>query len=390
VTGHTSRDTLFNVSSTPLARRVARLFCIGFDGVSVGPDVQQLIDRRVGSVIFFKRNVGTAQQLADLSRALKERAKGPLLINIDQEGGRVLRVVDGATPIPSMRLVGQVDDVNLTREVGRILAREMRACHIDQVNAPVLDVDTNAGNPVIGTRSFGRTPELVARHGVALIDGIQSEGVAACGKHFPGHGDTATDSHWTLPKLPHSMERLNEVELPPFQAAVSAGVAAIMTAHVMYEPLDPTYPATMSAKILKTIVRDRMGFNGVVISDDLEMKAITDHFGIDRAVVSGALATVDLFPVAHSAELQNRAIDALLHAVERGDVPEHLIDAANSRLDALCAKYVRPATPGPVSTVLGSPAHRRITDELLRRAETIDANGADPTAVMDQIALKKP
>lgn len=374
-----------------LERQVARMFCIGFDATEVTPEVAALIDRGVGSVIFFKRNIASAQQAADLAADLKERARGPLMINVDQEGGRVLRLHDRATPVPSMRVVGQVDDVNLTREVGRVLAREMRAVNIDQVNAPVLDVDTNPANPVIGSRSFGRTPELVSRHGVALLEGIQSEGVAACGKHFPGHGDTAQDSHWTLPRLPHSMERLERVELAPFQAAVDAGIASLMTAHVMYEPLDPTYPATMSVRLLREIVRDRMGYQGVVISDDLEMKAITDHYGVEQAVIRGAQAWVDLFPVAHTAELQNKAIDALIHAVERGEVDRGLIDAANRRLDKLMADYCRPAVRGPVSDVLGCDAHREVVDEILRRAGQQGARtaGEDPTAAMDEITRKR-
>ena len=144
--------------------------------------------------------------------------------------------------------------------------------------APVLDVDTNPENPVIGSRSFGRTPELVSELGVALAEGLESVGVAACGKHFPGHGDTQQDSHLELPRLAHSLERLEQVELAPFAAAIAAGIPALMTAHVIFEPLDPVYPATMSRAVLHGLLREKLGYDGLVVSDDLEMRAIADHY----------------------------------------------------------------------------------------------------------------
>src|SRR5437016_6790227 len=184
------------------------------------------------------------------------------------------------TLVPSMREVGQAGDEKLAYEVGRVLARELRAVNFDMNLAPVLDVDTNPGNPVISSRSFGGSSELVTKLGVAVLRGLQQNGVAACAKHFPGHGDTNKDSHKELPTLAgHDLPRLLRVELPPFEAAIHAGVASVMTAHVIYAPIDSANPGTMSAAILEGLLRKRLGFDGLVLSDDMQMKAIADHFG---------------------------------------------------------------------------------------------------------------
>jgi beta-N-acetylhexosaminidase len=369
------------------------MFCIGFDGYHMPPEVAELIDRGVGSVILFKRNFSSPQQALELTASLKERAgTRPLLINVDQEGGRVMRLTAaaGATPIPSMRILGRANDLDLTRQIGQILAREMRAINIDQVNAPVLDVDTNPANPVIADRSFGPSPELVSRHGVALLQGIQGESVAACGKHFPGHGDTAQDTHFSLPHLPHDLDRMERIELPPFRAAIHAGVAAIMSAHLIYDRLEPAgLPATMSAPIMQGILRDHLGFTGVTYTDDLEMRAIHDNFGIGQVVRSVANASVDVLCVCHTPALQSQAIDELVQAVERGQVKRELIEAANRRLDTLASRYYRPPVRGKVSPIIGCDAHQRIVDRIHELAGSPATTSPDPTAVMDHLVKQK-
>ena len=364
-----------------LERAVARMFCVGFPGLEPPRDFASLVDRGVSGAILFKRNVESPAQFAALCGKLKRDAGRPFLTSIDQEGGRVMRLRDPFTPVPTMRAVGQAGDPALARKLGEVLGRELRAVNVDVDFAPVLDVDTNPANPVIGDRSFGRTPQLVSKLGCALLEGLQAAGVAACGKHFPGHGDTAQDSHVDLPRLPHTLARLAEVELPPFEAAIRAGVASIMTAHVIFEPLDPKYPATMSRPAMDGILRDRMGFDGVVISDDLEMKAIADHFGLEEAVVRGANAGVDLFLVCHHAEVQHRAIDLLVKAVERGDVPRSRIDEAGRRVSTLVSRYVKPALDGPLPALIGCAAHREVCDEVRRRSEAV-AVGRDPTEAL--------
>ena len=247
---------------------------MGFHGTSPSPEVLELIARGVGGVILFSRNLVDAEQVAELTGALKRAAGRPLLVSIDQEGGRVarLRAAHGFTELPPMRRLGERGDERLAFEAGALLGRELRAVGIDQDYAPVVDVDTNPLNPVIGDRSFSRDPERVGRLGAALARGLQSAGVAACAKHFPGHGDTSQDSHHVLPRLPHPLERLEAVELRPFTALARAGVAAVMTAHVVFEPLDPRAAGHPLAAGAGACCAETCGFEGACVSDDLEMK----------------------------------------------------------------------------------------------------------------------
>lgn len=331
-----------------LERAIARMFCVGFDGPRMNNDLQELLERGVSSVILFSRNYESPAQLAELAWRIKTAADRPIMICVDQEGGRVQRFREPFTTIPSMRELGRARDAEAVRRVGRVIARELRAVNIDMNLAPVMDVDSNPDNPVIGERSLGRDPEIVAELGCALIDGLQqrehARGLAACAKHFPGHGDTSLDSHLDLPQVAHGHERLERLELPPFRAAIGAQVAAIMCAHVMFDALDAQFPATMSERIIRDLLRGKMKFEGVVCSDDLEMKAIIDHFGIEEAVLRGAVAGLDLFMVCKDHELQHRAIDALIGAVKRGEIAEKIVMQANRRLEALFDAYVRPGS----------------------------------------------
>jgi beta-N-acetylhexosaminidase len=358
----------------------ARMFCVGFDGPAVPDHVPELLRRGVSGAVLFRRNVeGPTEQIAGLCRDLKTRAGRPFLICIDQEGGRVQRLREPFTNIPSMRALGRTGDEALARELGRVLARELRAVNIDMDLAPVLDIDTNPANPVIADRSLGSTPELVTRLGLALIDGLQCEGVAACAKHFPGHGDTAQDSHHDLPRLPHAMQRLESVELVPFAAAAQAGVASIMTAHVVFDPLDREFPVTMSPAVLTGILRDRLGYDGVIISDDLEMKAIAAHFDIAEVVTRGTNAGVDLFTIGHDSAVQNRAIDALIRAVESGRVSRDRLAESALRLNRLCHGFLRPPLERVPPGVIGSPEHKAIVDRIAGAAPGDAAAGRDPT-----------
>ncbi|HYE17204.1 MAG TPA: beta-N-acetylhexosaminidase [Tepidisphaeraceae bacterium] len=357
----------------PSTHDVAHLFLVGFDGHTVSPGVRALIDLGVAGVILFGRNVESPRQVAELCGEIKRLAGRPILICIDQEGGRVRRLREGFTAVPSMRAVGATGDERLAHEIGAVLGRELRAVNIDVDLAPSVDVDTNPANPVIGDRSFGASPELVARMGAAVIRGIQDQGVAACAKHFPGHGDTAQDSHAELPRLPHAIERLRAVELPPFRAAVEAGVAMVMTSHVVFEPVDPLLPATLSAAVIGGVLRREMGFDGVVVSDDLEMEAIAANFSVDEVVTRGAGAGVDLLAVCHDEELQHRAIEALGAAVRLGAVSEERVAHANRRVGRLMDRYARGARAFD-ATVLGCEEHRAV---VARVGKAVD--GTDPT-----------
>lgn len=330
---------------TGLERAAARMICVGFDGLTVPASLAELIGRGVRAVVLLGRNYQDPDQLSSLCSEIKSLTDEPVLICIDQEGGRVQRLGPPFTILPAMREIGLRGDVEEARALGRLMARELRAVHIDMNLAPVLDVDSNPANPVIGERSFGADPQLVADMGCALIEGLQSEGVAACGKHFPGHGDTSVDSHFELPVLDHDRARLERIELAPFAAAIQTGVAAIMTSHILFRALDRKVPATMSRPIIEGLLRNHLGFDGVVVSDDLEMSAIADHFGIDQAVVRGAAAGVDLFLICHRTERQHAALDTLTRAIAEGALPWTQVEQGKRRLDELMARFVRSGDP---------------------------------------------
>jgi beta-N-acetylhexosaminidase len=325
----------------------ARLLCVGFEGPTVNAPLREVIARGVRSVILFARNFENPAQLKRLCADIKSLApRGErILICVDHEGGRVVRFDRGFTPIPYMREIGAAGDETAARHIGRTMARELRAAGIDLNLAPVLDVDSNPANPVIGHRSFSRDPQIVARLSCAMIEGMQAapsvnERVAACGKHFPGHGDTSVDSHFELPRLPHDLKRLREVELVPFAAAMRANVASIMTAHVMFEALDREAPATMSKAAIDGVLRRDLGFDGVVISDDLEMKAIADHFGVENGAIRAVTAGVDLVMCCHTPQRQHAVIDALTNAAADGAISRDRVVESIRRLDALRERYV--------------------------------------------------
>lgn len=324
------------------------MVCVGFDGTAVSDDLRRLMARGVRAVILFSRNFQSRAQLAALTAEIKDTggpnaAAARTLVCTDHEGGRVQRFRDGFSAMFPLRELARTHSPADVRALGQAVAAELRGVNIDMNLAPVLDVDSNPANPVIGPRSFGSDPKLVAALGAAMIEGLQSAGVAACGKHFPGHGDTTIDSHLDLPRLSHDRHRLAQIELPPFIAAIRAGVAAIMTVHIVFDAVDSSAPATMSRTVIADLLRDELNFAGVVISDDLEMKAIIDHFGVEDAVTRGAAAGVDLFLICHTPDLQHRAIDAIVRGVERGLIPRDQVAAANVRLDRLFGQFVQPA-----------------------------------------------
>lgn len=321
---------------------------VGFHGHEASSDVKRLIrDFGVGHVILFSRNVDGPEQLAELVRELQSLARAaghdlPLLVAVDQEGGRVARLRAPWTRWPPLRAVGRAGSEDLARKVGAALAAELKACGIRLDFAPVMDVDTNPANPIIGDRSLGDDPSLVARLGVAIIEGLQEGGVAACAKHFPGHGDTDKDSHVDLPVIDHPRSRLEDVELRPFRAAVAAGVATVMTAHVLVRELDDKLPASLSPNVVGRILRDDMSFQGVVVADDLEMKAVAARWAPGPAAVLAAKAGCDLLPLCADHDSQVLAIEGLVRAVEAEEIPWTDLDAASLRIRRLKEAYLMP------------------------------------------------
>ncbi len=346
---------------------IPSLFCIGLPGPELDDSTRRLLDRGVGGVILFARNVRSPEQVARLCHDLKAYAGRPLLITIDQEGGRVARLREGFTAIPAMRDLGATGDGALGREVGRVLGRELKAVGIDLNFAPVMDVDSNPANPVIGTRSLARDPETVARLGVALAQGMQEVGVAACAKHFPGHGDTDTDSHLALPRLGHGMDRLKAVELLPFRAAIAGGVASIMSAHVVFEALDSGVPGTLSKKVMTDLLAGEMGFGGLRISDCMEMKAIANGqgwCGVVGASVKALQAGVDLVLISHGHDLAHAAMDAAEKALNAGELAHARVADAEARLKVVLECYAVKAQAAPDLSCLNGAAHREVAARI--------------------------
>lgn len=354
----------------------------GFDGLALPAAISaRLSEGRLAGTIFFRRNITDPAQVRDLCAAVLAAAKLTPLIALDQEGGRVTRLRDPVVTLPSARTLGVIDDRTLTYDLHRALAEELAAIGINFNLAPVCDVDSNPANPVIGDRAFGRSAAVVAGHATAAIAGLQAGSVLACAKHFPGHGDTATDSHHELPVLPHGLDRLEEVELAPFRAAIAAGVDAVMTAHVRFDALDATVPATLSHAVMTTLLRDDLarGTDLVVVSDDLLMRAVSDRWPVEESAILAVSAGCDLLLICSDPDAQDRAHCAL---------------AARSRADGAFAERLRLAaervarlrgriTPRIVSAAaLGSIWQRPIRRALLERLAAVQnpsAAGVDPT-----------
>ena len=350
---------------TPLARLAGQLLSVGFEGTTADDELRaRIAASEVGGVMLFRPNIAGPGQLAGLVADLRGAAPGdlPLLVSIDQEGGLVQRLRAPATVWPPMLSVGGAGDVGRTAAVGRALGEELAAVGVGWNFAPVLDVHTNPANPVIGNRSFGTSPDAVARHALAFWRGLREAGVVGCGKHYPGHGDTMTDSHHELPVVPHDIERLRKVELAPFASAARAGVEAFMTAHVMYPALDPDRPATLSRRIATEVLRGDLGFRGVLVSDDLNMKAVAARYSIEELAVQAIEAGCDHLLARVPEDKQRAAFEAILHAAEARSAFRTRVEEAAARVAALKAACTVPL-PAPAAmlpSLLGTPAHKAL------------------------------
>lgn len=333
--------------------------------------------------MLFRPNIGTPGEVAALVGALRHAAPGdsPMLVSVDQEGGLVQRLRHPLTVWPDMFSVGAMRDPALTERVGQALGDELAALGIGWDLAPVLDVHTNPANPVIGNRAFGTTVEDVTTHALAFWRGLRAAGLAGCGKHFPGHGDTHVDSHLDLPVVAHDEARLRRVELAPFAAAAAAGVEAIMTAHVLFPALDPDRPATLSPRILDGLLRREMGFRGVIVSDDLGMKAVADRWSIEELAVQILMAGADHLLIRADEARQQAAFEALVRAGEsRSDVRTRIEESA-ARFVAM-KRAVRVGLPAPAPSLpalLGTPAHQALAAGI-RKADIASAADASPVA----------
>jgi beta-N-acetylhexosaminidase len=312
----------------------------------------------VGGVMLFSPNIANPAQVAGLVQSLRQASpeNSPLVVSVDQEGGRVQRLRSPLTVWPDMARVAAAGDVQRTRAVGSALGGELAVLGIGWNFAPVLDVLTNPRNPVIGNRSFGARPDVVTDHALSFWRGLRDAGVLGCGKHFPGHGDTDTDSHLELPTVAHGEDRLRAIELAPFAAAARAGMQAMMTAHVRYPAWDAKLPATLSRRIAHTILRDELGFAGMLVSDDLGMRAVADHFPVEDLVVESLLAGVDHFLIREPEERQLRAYQALVKAGESKPEVHRRIEESAARVARFKSNLVvpMPAPADDLARLLGT------------------------------------
>ncbi len=364
----------YNVGVPASIRRdIGQLLIGSFAATTIPAELRALArEFQLGGVILFSRNIEAPEQVAELSRDAQHLAPElPLWVSVDQEGGRVARLRAPFTEWPPMATLGRSGDPALATRFAAALAAELKAVGITLDYAPVLDIHTNPKNPVIGDRALAETAELVATLGAAIVGGLQDNGVAACGKHFPGHGDTSVDSHLDLPVVEHPPDRVRRVEFVPFREAIRAGVAFIMTAHVLVPSLDEEKPATLSPRIVRALLRDELGYEGVILSDDLEMKAIAKTYAVPDAAVEAIAAGCDgLLICSGSVEVQAVTLEALVHAVEEGRIPYKRLEDAMARQRRAKERFLAtPVTPGTSSAlrhVLGRDEHRRIADEMAR------------------------
>lgn len=361
-------------------RQLGQLLWIGFEDAAISAELRESIARgRCGGVTLFHRNLVHREvdgeslleidPLVELNRQLHEAAsagEAPVLISVDQEGGRVQRFRAPATRWPPMLALSATGDRAgaLAEKVGRAMGLELAALGIDVNFAPVLDVHTNEANPVIGDRAFATEPERAAELGLAFARGLASAQVIGCAKHFPGHGDTETDSHLALPRVSADRERIESVELAPFARAATAGVPMVMTAHVIFDALDPSLPATLSPRVVGDLLRGELGYRGVVVSDDLDMAAIADHWGIAEAAERAILAGCDVLLLCRDAGHQIEAYEGLIRAAERRAELRGRIEAAARRVDALKRSHFSRLREHQGLEVIGCAEHQALAAEL--------------------------
>jgi beta-N-acetylhexosaminidase len=364
------------MSLRDIRRHIGQLAIAGFAGETIPPDLRSLArDFDLGGIILFARNVVAPEQVSEIARAAQTLAgELPLWVSVDQEGGRVARLKAPFTVWPPMLTLGRSGDTALAERFARSLAVELKAVGISLDYTPVLDIHTNPKNPVIGDRALAERADDVARLGRTIITTLQHAGIAACGKHFPGHGDTSTDSHHELPLIEHPPDRLEAVELVPFRAAVEAQVASIMTAHILIPALDEERPATLSPVVVDGLLKKKLGYGGLVLSDDLEMRAISGRYGIPDATVAAIAAGCDaVLMCGASQEPQAAALEALIHAVEAGTLPLKRVEDALARHRRVKERFLAPACPTPLSgsalkAALGRDEHQAVAAEMARFA----------------------
>lgn len=333
------------IKNMTLEEKIGQMVIAGFDGYTMDDNIRILIEEyRVGGFILFKRNIENTDQLLELIRSLKStnaelKNSIPLFISVDEEGGRVSRMPAEFKKLPSNSVIGQANNGDLSYKIGEILAEQLKGFGFNMNFAPVLDINSNPDNTVIGDRSFGSDPQIVSKLGIQTMKGIQNGGIIPVVKHFPGHGDTIADSHIDLPVIEHDMERLRNFELIPFKDAIKNGADAVMIAHILLNRIDPDNPASLSKIVISDILRGELNFKGIVISDDMTMDAIDKNYSIGDASVKSVNAGSDIILVCHGFNKAVEVIEYLKKAAEEGVISEERINESVYRILKLKEKY---------------------------------------------------
>jgi beta-N-acetylhexosaminidase len=377
-----------------LHRRIGQLVVVGFSGTTLPVELRSLAKEfDLGGVILFSRNVESAEQVAGLAHEVQQLpTEWPGWVSVDQEGGRVARLKAPFTEWPPMAALGNAGDELLAERYGRALARELRSVGISWDFAPVLDVLTNPRNTVIGDRALSSDPATVSTLGAAIVKGLQETGVAACAKHFPGHGDTISDSHVELPIVEHPQERLRSTEWPPFRSATDAGVASVMMGHLLVPALDETRPASLSRGVVTGVLREEFAYQGLVVTDDLEMGACKAYAGMEESSIAALEAGCDVILLCGTdQEKQAAVLEALTRAVEQDRLRYGGIEDALSRQRRAKERFLltsgvvkrssysvsdaalpgrgrdfRPPSTRLLDQILGCEEHRAIAAEIAR------------------------
>lgn len=370
-----------------LERMIGQRLVVGFPGYEIPQELRDLVrECYVGNIILFAENIRDNAQLkrlcGDLQEMVNEATGLPAFITIDQEGGVVSRLGADAAVVPSAMCVSATGDPHNAYLAGLITGRELSALGVNFDLAPVMDVNSNPHNPAIGVRSYGDTPETVSRYGAEMVRGLTEGGVLSCAKHFPGHGDTALDSHLSLPRVDKTLAELENCELAPFRAAIAAGVPAVMTTHILFPELEPDgIPATMSRRIITGLLKGRMGFKGLVVSDCMMMQAIQTYYGTVNGIVAAACAGVDMMFTSHSIAYARQGCEALKAAVKSGRLPMEEMEASVEKI-IRCKQALKPS-PRDAASIVGRREHREAVRHMMEQGValacgTLPPLGRDP------------
>jgi len=356
-----------------LEEKIGQMLLVGFHGLEPPEHIiHWLAEGRISGVILFARNIDTPEQVAGLTRACHEAAKYPILVAIDQEGGVVARLREGFTESPGAMALGAADSEELAEEVSAVLATELRALGINWNLAPAIDITHNIHNPSVGVRSLGTDPLRVARLAAAQVRGFQGAGVAATAKHFPGKANTPVDPHVSLPVIEGPLDDMWDTDLVPFRAASEAGIAAMMVTHVQFKALEPEYPSTLSPRIIQGLLRRDVGFKGLVSTDCMEMKAVTNKYGPGESAVLAALAGANTILFSHTREYQEEVHDALLEAARSGRIPMEKINLAVDKVQETKERFV--IIEHPPLDVIRKPEHLEIMAKAARAGTVLLSN----------------